>query len=116
MGGEELLPRQFGYLDSADLDKLPTFVAPGRGATRTVSSCTRNDAQADPGKRSRRAANAIRSAGVHLSPLHPTLEHLHLAPQRQHLGLELRLVPLARCDRVEGNSQERVERRSDYGQ
>jgi hypothetical protein len=67
MGGEELLPRQFGYLDSADLDKLPTFVAPGRGATRTVSSCTRNDAQADPGKRSRRAANAIRSAGVHLS-------------------------------------------------
>jgi hypothetical protein len=49
-------------------------------------------------------------------PLDLTLEHLDLAPKRQHLSLELRLVALARGDRIEEDSQDRVQRRSEHGQ
>jgi hypothetical protein len=51
-----------------------------------------------------------------LDPIDLTLEQLHLAPQREHLGLKLGLVSLAPCDRVEENSPERVEHRGDHGQ
>jgi len=49
-------------------------------------------------------------------PLDLALEHLDLAPKHQHLSLEFRLVAPARGDRVEEDSQDRVQRRSDHGQ
>jgi hypothetical protein len=44
-----------------------------------------------------------------------TLEHLDLAPQRQHLSLELGLVAPAGGKRVEQDSKDGVQRRHDHG-
>ena len=48
-------------------------------------------------------------------PLDLTLKDLDLAPQRQHLSLELRLVASASGDRIEEDSEDRVQRRSEHG-
>jgi hypothetical protein len=71
----------------------------------------------------RSSRQAITKGGQHhpigrrpLDPLDLTLEDLDLAPKRQYLSLKPRLVALARGDRVEEDSQDRVQRRSDHGQ
>jgi hypothetical protein len=71
----------------------------------------------------RSSRQAITKGGQHhpigwrpLDPLDLTLEDLDLAPKRQYLSPKLHLVALARGDRVEEDSQDRVQPRSDHGQ
>ena len=74
-----------------------------------------------PQSRARSSRQAITKDGQHPIGWHPpdpldlTLEHLDLAPKRQHLSLELRLVALAHRDRIEEDAQDRVRRRGDHG-
>ena len=65
---------------------------------------------------------AITEGGQHhpigrrpFDPLDLPLEHLDLAPKRQYLSLELRLVASASGDRIEEDSEDRVQRRSEHG-
>jgi hypothetical protein len=77
------------------------------------------DPQGRPGRSREAIAKGSQHHPIGRRPSHPrdlALEHLDLAPKRQHLSLELGLVALAGGERVQQDSQEGVQRRSDHGQ